>query len=113
MVVFINPSRMRILAIGKLRRGWVQQGVAMYLKRLPGLEILELKDSSPVKEAAAVLAALKPDETLLLLSEEGELLSRWPRPWAKGEGPGAAEPLAPHLPPRTGASTTAGTALPR
>jgi len=73
--VLINPNRIRILAIGKLRRGWLQEGVAMYLKRLPGLEILELKDSSPGKEAEAVLAALKPDEALLLLSEEGEQLS--------------------------------------
>jgi len=90
--VFINPSRMRILAIGKLRRGWMQEGVAMYLKRLPGLEILELKDSSPEKEAAAVLAALKPDETLLLLSEEGELLSS--RALAQALGQRGSERLA-------------------
>ena len=36
----LNPSRIRILAVGKVRKGWVNEGVALYLKRLPGLEIV-------------------------------------------------------------------------
>jgi hypothetical protein len=39
----INPSLIRILAMGKVRKGWVREGVALYLKRLPGLVITELK----------------------------------------------------------------------
>jgi len=43
-VAVINPSRMRILAVGKVRKGWVAEGVALYRKRLPGLELVELRD---------------------------------------------------------------------
>ena len=67
----INPSRIRILAVGKVRKSWVQEGVALYLKRLPGLVVTELKDSTMAKEAEAIAAALRPDERLVLLTEEG------------------------------------------
>jgi 23S rRNA (pseudouridine1915-N3)-methyltransferase len=67
----INPSRIRILAVGKVRKSWVQEGVALYLKRLPGLVVTELRDSTMAKEADAIAAALRPDERLVLLTEEG------------------------------------------
>jgi 23S rRNA (pseudouridine1915-N3)-methyltransferase len=67
----INPARIRILAVGKVRKGWVQEGVALYCKRLPGLVITELKDSTMAKEAEAITAALHPDERLVVLTEEG------------------------------------------
>jgi 23S rRNA (pseudouridine1915-N3)-methyltransferase len=67
----INPSRIRILAVGKVRRGWVQEGVTLYRKRLPGLEISELKDSTMAREAEAIKGMLRPDERLVVLSEEG------------------------------------------
>ena len=67
----INPSRIRILAVGKVRKSWVQEGVALYLKRLPGLVVTELRDSTMAKEAEAIAAALRPDERLVLLTEEG------------------------------------------
>jgi 23S rRNA (pseudouridine1915-N3)-methyltransferase len=70
----LNPSRIRVLAVGKVRKRWIQEGLAMYLKRLPGLEVLDLKDSSPEREAAAIQAELRPDERLVVLSEEGEPL---------------------------------------
>ena len=68
----MNPSRCRILAVGKVRRGWIQEGIDVYLKRLPGLEICELRDSTPEKEADAIRAALRPDESLVALMEEGK-----------------------------------------
>jgi 23S rRNA (pseudouridine1915-N3)-methyltransferase len=68
----INPSRIRILAVGKVRKGWVNEGVALYLKRLPGLEILELRDGGMAREAEAITAALRPDERLVVLTEEGQ-----------------------------------------
>ena len=74
-MALLQPARIRILAIGKLKRAWVAEGVATYRKRLPGLEIVELKDSTPAKEAEAIRAARKPAERLLLLSEEGQQLS--------------------------------------
>ena len=43
-MALLQPARIRILAIGKLKRAWVAEGVAFYRKRLPGLEVVELKD---------------------------------------------------------------------
>lgn len=43
----------------------------MYSKRLPGLEITELKDSTVEKEGIAILNCLKNNEKLILLSEDG------------------------------------------
>jgi len=67
----INPSRIRILAVGKLRKGWVSEGVALYRKRLPGLEVLELRDGGMAREAEAIRVARRPDERLVALTEEG------------------------------------------
>jgi 23S rRNA (pseudouridine1915-N3)-methyltransferase len=67
----LNPARIRILAVGKVRKGWVREGLATYLKRLPGLTLLELRDSDPEREAEALLAELRGDEKLVALSEEG------------------------------------------
>ena len=71
----INPSRIRILAVGKVRKGWVSEGVALYRKRLPGLEVLELRDGGMAREAEAITAALRPEERLVVLTEEGETFS--------------------------------------
>lgn len=71
----INPSRIRILAVGKVRKGWLSEGVALYLKRLPGLEVVELRDAGMAREAEAITAALRPEERLVALTEEGESFS--------------------------------------
>ena len=68
----INPSRIRILAVGKVRKGWVLEGISTYLKRLPGLQVVELRDAGKAKEAEAVLAALQPGEQLVVMDEEGQ-----------------------------------------
>jgi len=68
----INPARIRILAVGKVRKGWVSEGVALYLKRLPGLEVVELRDGGMAREAEVITAALRPDERLVVLTEEGQ-----------------------------------------
>ncbi len=71
----INPSKTRIFIIGKVRKKWIQEGIAMYLKRLPGLTIIELRESNPQKETITIQSALKPNEKLITLSEDGERLS--------------------------------------
>ena len=71
----IIPSRVRILAVGKVRRGWLSEGVALYRRRLPGLEILELRDGGMAREAEAIRSALRPDEQLVALTEEGRRFS--------------------------------------
>ena len=68
----INPSRYRIIAIGKIRKPWIQNGIDLYMKRLPGLFITEIRDSSIRKEAEAIRSALKNGELLIPLCEEGE-----------------------------------------
>ena len=74
----MNPSRLRILAVGKVRRGWIQDGIDLYRKRLPGLSIVELRDSTPEKESEAIRAARRPDERLVVLMEQGETLASIP-----------------------------------
>ena len=71
----MNPSRCRIVAVGKIRRDWIQNGIDLYLKRLPGFTITELRDSTPEKEAEAIQSALRPDETMVALMEQGETLT--------------------------------------
>ncbi len=70
----LNPARIRVLAVGKARKGWVRDGLATYHKRLPGLTLVELRDSSPEREAEALLAELRSDEQLVALTEEGQAL---------------------------------------
>ena len=74
----MNVNRCRVLAVGKIRRGWIQEGIDLYRKRLPGLEIIELRDSTPQKEADAIQAALRSDEHLIALMEEGDTLASIP-----------------------------------
>ena len=74
----MNPSRCRILAVGKVRRSWIQDGIELYRKRLPGLEIIEIRDSTPDKEAESIRASLRPDEHLIALMEEGDAVGSIP-----------------------------------
>ena len=64
--------------MGKVRRDWIQKGIDSYLKRLPGLTVTELRDSSPEKEADSIRAALRPDEIFIALMEQGECLGSIP-----------------------------------
>ena len=66
------------MAVGKVRRGWIQDGIDLYRKRLPGLSIVELRDSTPEKESEAIRAARRPDERLVVLMEQGETLASIP-----------------------------------
>lgn len=71
----LNFTKIRLIAVGKVRKGWIREGITMLLKRLPGLSILEVRDGGMEREAGAVLLAIKPDEQLVVLSEEGECLT--------------------------------------
>ena len=74
----MNLSRCRILAVGKVRRSWIQGGIELYRKRLPGLEIIEIRDSTPDKEAESIRASLRPNEHLIALMEEGDAVGSIP-----------------------------------
>lgn len=71
----MNPSRYRIIAIGKVRKTWVQEGIELYRKRLPGLKIVELRDGNPEKEAESIRQTLRSDEWPVMLMEQGETLT--------------------------------------
>ena len=68
----INPSRYRIIAVGKIRKPWIQSGINLYMKRLPGLFTTEIRDSNIKKEAEIIRSSLKNGELLIPLCEEGE-----------------------------------------
>ncbi len=71
----LNTSRYKIIAIGKIRKHWIRDGLSLYLKRLPDLTIRELRDSTPEKEAEAIRTILNARETMVTLDEEGESLT--------------------------------------
>jgi 23S rRNA (pseudouridine1915-N3)-methyltransferase len=58
--------------VGKVRKGWVSEGVELYRKRLPGLEIVELRDAGMAREAESISAELRGGEQLVALCEEGQ-----------------------------------------
>ena len=74
----LKPSRYRIFAIGKVRKAWIKEGLHSYMKRLPGLTITEVDNSNPQKEAKAIQARLRNNETLIALMEEGKPLASIP-----------------------------------
>ena len=71
----LNLYRYRILAVGKVKKAWIQEGINLYLKRLPGLIISEIRNSNPKKEAQIILSSLKKNEHVVLLGEESSAFS--------------------------------------
>lgn len=65
--------KIKIIAVGKVKHDWIVAGIKEYQKRLPGLTIVELKDSNPEKEFADLQAILKPREKLVAMTERGQL----------------------------------------
>ncbi|MBW3041905.1 23S rRNA (pseudouridine(1915)-N(3))-methyltransferase RlmH [Prochlorococcus marinus] len=71
----LNVSRYKIIAIGKIKKKWIQTGIEMYLKRLPGLQVIEIKDSTQIKEEYTIKGILKKNEALVILNENGQSFS--------------------------------------
>ena len=67
--------KMKIIAVGKIKKDWLNQGIKQYLKRLNNLEIIEIKDSKPSQEGTKIISLIKKNEKLIVLSEEGELFN--------------------------------------
>ncbi len=68
-------SNYKIIAIGKIKKQWVKKGIEMYLKRLPGLKVIEIKDSNRKKEEYTIKEIIKKNEILVTLNESGQLFS--------------------------------------
>lgn len=86
--------RCTILVMGRLKDRYLEEGMSTYLKRLRrygSFELVRLKEdkkTNPQAEAAAIsaegqrlLSRVGPNDTLIALTEEGELLSstQWAR----------------------------------
>ena len=67
-----RTSRLRIICVGKIKKLWVQEGINMYLKRIPNLTITEIRDSFQKKEESAILSSTRKNEEIILLSEYGK-----------------------------------------
>ena len=68
----LNISHYKIIAIGKIKKRWIQEGIEMYLKRLPGLEVIEIKDSTQAKEEHTIKEIISKNEFLVTLNENGQ-----------------------------------------
>ena len=68
----LNISHYKIIAIGKIRKKWIQEGIEMYLKRLPGLEVKEIKNSTQLKEEHTIKEIISKNEFLVTLNENGQ-----------------------------------------
>ena len=68
----LNISHYKIIAIGKTKKKWIQEGIRMYLNRLPSLQIIEIKDSTKIKEESAIKESIKKNETLVTLCDNGQ-----------------------------------------
>jgi len=67
----LNISHYKIIAIGKVKRRWIQEGIEMYLKRLPGLEVIEIKDNTRIKEEQTIKELINKNEIIVTLNEKG------------------------------------------
>ena len=71
-IFMLNISHYKIIAIGKIKKKWIQEGIEMYLKRLPGLEVIEIKDSTQIKEEHTIKEIISKNETHVTLNENGQ-----------------------------------------
>jgi 23S rRNA (pseudouridine1915-N3)-methyltransferase len=67
--------KVKVIAVGKVKKGWLKEGIEIYLKRLPDLELTEIKDSDKEQEADKVKSLLKANDKLIVLSEDGRMFN--------------------------------------
>ena len=71
----LNISHYKIIAIGKIKKKWIHEAIEMYLKRLPGLEVKEIKDSTQIKEEHSIKEIISKNEILITLNENAKSFS--------------------------------------
>lgn len=64
--------KVKIVATGKVKKPWLKDGIALYEKRLPEVEIVEIKDSGKEKEADKLLSLVTAQDRLVILAEYGK-----------------------------------------
>ncbi len=65
--------KIKIIAVGKVKKSWLRDGIALYAKRLPEVEIIEIKDSSQEREADKLESLITAQDRLVILAEYGQL----------------------------------------
>lgn len=64
--------KIKIIAVGKVKKPWLLQGIAIYAKRLPEVDIIEIKDAGKEKEADKLESLLKGQDRLVVMAEYGK-----------------------------------------
>ena len=64
--------KIKIVATGRIKKSWLKAGVAAYVKRLPEVDIIEIKDSDKEKEADQLLRLITTQDRLVVLAEYGK-----------------------------------------
>jgi len=64
--------KIKIVATGKVKKAWLKEGIAVYKKRLPEVEVIEIKDSGKEKEADKLLNVVTAQDRLVVLAEYGK-----------------------------------------
>lgn len=64
--------KIKLIAVGKIKKNWIRQGLEIYTKRLPELTIQEIKDSNPEQEGQQLLALTGSRERIIALAETGQ-----------------------------------------
>ncbi len=68
----LNISHYKIIAIGKIKKKWIQEGIKIYLKRLPDLEVIEIKDNNKRKEEHTIKEIIGKNKIIVTLNENGQ-----------------------------------------
>ncbi len=65
--------KIKVIAVGKVKKPWIKDGIALYAKRLPEVEIIEIKDSDKEREADKLESLITAQDRLVILAEYGQL----------------------------------------
>ncbi|MEM9088474.1 MAG: 23S rRNA (pseudouridine(1915)-N(3))-methyltransferase RlmH [Cyanobacteria bacterium P01_F01_bin.53] len=64
--------KIKIIAVGKVKKAWLRDGIDLYTQRLPEVEIVEIKDSGKEKEANKLESMITSQDRLVILAEYGK-----------------------------------------
>ncbi len=65
--------KVKIIAVGKVKKPWLKTGIDLYIKRLPEVEIIEIKDSGKAQEAEKLEGLLGGQDRLVVMAEYGQM----------------------------------------
>ena len=65
--------KVKIIAVGKVKKPWIKDGIALYAKRLPEVETIEIKDSGKEKEADKLESLITAQDRLAVMAEYGKM----------------------------------------